>query len=367
MQPGPPPSIQVPRIDGRSVTAASLCVMALFFDGFGWLLAIAGIVMLRRAVFDRSAKLLLAAVAILPKILFIGVRSLNAPAGLSFPIEPRNLATSPALWAWSIFMAAFGIYLIFMPQQSAQGPDAPIEPPRRSILLVGFGLALIAGGAALLLGLTDGFHRIDGAGQGRWALRHAALGNVAVFSGSELGLIDVSERHQTRGGSSYDVGVALADGRSFSVSTKNSGALEELRRFATTANLPEGKVRILRSNGERWINGASGVTLKDCAGRYELADDKTRTRSTLEFWLDGDRLNGKETVTDPGGRHVRVLRNIKVNDRGDVEFQSAPYVEASQAEKAGTLRLSFRWSPDSETGRFVKNGFETGLQKYTKQ
>src|SRR5690349_13499048 len=105
--------MQPNRLDPRSLIAAGLCVGALFFDGLGWILAIAGIVLLRRAVFSGKAKCGLAAIAILPKILFVGVRSLNAPSGLSFPIEPRNLATSSSLWAWCILVAAFGVYLMF--------------------------------------------------------------------------------------------------------------------------------------------------------------------------------------------------------------------------------------------------------------
>ena len=190
---------------------------------------------------------LLAAIAIAPKILFVGVRSLNAPLGLSFPIEPRNLATSSSLWAWCILLAAFGVFLMFLPQRLPQAPDAPVQPrPRRSLLIAALGLVPIAVAVVMLLGLTEGFHRIDDAGQGRWALRHAARGNVAIFTGN--------------------LGVRWY-GRSFSVTTKSAAALEELRKFATTANLPKGKVRIVRRNGGRWTSGASGFTLKDCVGR----------------------------------------------------------------------------------------------------
>ncbi len=186
-------------------------------------------------------------------------------------------------------------------------------------------------------------------------------------AGSEVASIDARERYNSRAGRDYAVRVALADGRSFSVTTKSVAALEELRKFATTANLPAGKVRIVRRGAGSWTSGASGFTLKDCVGIYELVDESNRSRSTFEFWLEGERLTGKETVADPQGRHVRVLRNIKVSDAGDVEFEPATYVEASQKEKAGTVSFSFRWSPQGETGRFVRNGFEVGLQKYRKQ
>lgn len=367
MQSQVPLSIQAPRLDTRSLIAAGLCVMALFFDGFGWVLAIAGIVLLRRAAFSRTAKWLLGTVAIAPKILFVGVRSLNAPGGLSFPIEPRNLATSASLWAWSVFLVAFGLYLIFLARRSPQVANAPVEPrSARSLLVPALGLVAIAVAAVILLGITDGFHRIDDAGQGRWVLRHAARGNVAMFTASELNSIVATQRYSSRGPGNYAVSVALADGRTFSVTTTSASAVEELRKFATTANLPGGKVRIIRRRAAPWTNGASGFTLQDCVGTYEWTDESSRSRSTFEFWLDGDRLAGKETIADPQGRHVRVLRNIKVSDSGDMEFQPATYVEASQQDK-GTVSFSLRWSAQGETGKFEKDGLQVGLQSYRRQ
>ncbi|MBS1858130.1 MAG: hypothetical protein JST11_22355 [Acidobacteria bacterium] len=368
MQAQVPPSVQATRPDGRSLAAASLCVMAPFFDLLGWLLAIAGIVLLRRASFSRTAKLLLVTIALAPKILFIGVRALTSPQGLSFAIEPRNLATTSSLWVWCIGLMAFGVYLVRMPRLRAPNPNAPIEPgSRRSPLIPALGFLLMAVALVVLLGFMDGFHRIDEAGPGRWALRHAARGNVAEFDGSELASIDATENHSSRGGSSYTVRVALAGGRSYEVTTKSSDALGELRKFATTANLPKGKVRILRRRGSPWISGASGFSAEDCVGTYELVDARNRSRSTFEFWLAGGRLSGKETVADPQGRHVRTLRNIRLSDSGDFEFQPATFVEASQQGKGENLSLSFRWSSQPETGRFVRNGLQVGLQKYTKQ
>ncbi|HWR52442.1 MAG TPA: hypothetical protein VN428_15125 [Bryobacteraceae bacterium] len=366
MQSQLPPSGRAPRFEVRSLVAACLCVAALFFDVIGWVLAIGGIVLLRRAVFSRTVKWLLAAIAIAPKILFMGVQSLNAPAGLSFPIEPRNLATSSSVWAWSIVLAAFGVFLMVgWSRQSPQAPHDPVQPrPARSVLLA-LGLGAIAAAVVMLLGLTDGFHRIDDAGQGRWALRHAARGNVAIFTGSDLASIDAEETYGSRSGRRYSVRVALADGRSFSVTTKTAAAFDELRKFATTANLTRGKVHIVRRSGGPWASGASGFTLKDCVGTY-VSEESSRSRTTFEFWLDGERFAGKETVADPEGRHVRVLRNIKLSDSGDVEFQPATYVEASQQAK-GTVSFSFGWSPQGETGRFVRNGLEVGPQKYRKQ
>ena len=360
-------SVQTPRLDARSLIAAGLCVLALFFDVLGWILALAGIVLLRRATFSRTVKCLLAAIAFAPKVLFIGVRSLNAPGGLSFPIEPRNLATSSSLWAWSIFLAAFGVYLISLPRRLPQDPNAPVEPrPYRTYLFAGSGVVSIAIAVVLLLGLTEAFHRIDDAGQGQWALRHVARGNVAIFTGTELQTIDAVERYNSRSGRTYSVRIVLAGGRSFSITTPSAAALEELRKFAATADLRAGKMRIIRRNGSVWTNGASGFTLKDCVGIYELADESSLARSTFEFWLEGGRLVGKETVADSERRHVRVLRNIKISDSGDMDFQPSAYLEASQQDK-GTLSFSLRWSSQGETARLVKDELQVGTQHYRKQ
>jgi hypothetical protein len=361
------PPVSPARLDARSLTAASLCVLALFFDFFGWVLAIAGIVLLRRASFNRTVKWYLAAIAIGPKILFLGLRSLATPGGLSFPIEPRNLATSSSLWAWCIFLAAFGAYLFFQARRQPQARNAPSQPGSyRSVVIAGLGLAAIAAAVVLLLGVMDGFHWIREAGRGQWALRHAVRGNVATFTGSDVQSIDATERYSQRGGSSYSIRVALAGGRSFAVTTKSSVALDELRKFATTANLPDGRVRIVRRRGDLWTNGSSGFSLQDCVGTYEAADAGGATRSTYEFWFDGGRLAGKETLVETSGRHVRMLRNIKVSDTGEFEFQSSAYLEAAR-QAQGTVSLSFGFSSQGETGRFVKNGLEVGLQKYRKQ
>jgi hypothetical protein len=86
----PVPS-RVPSYDLRSLAAAALCVASLFFDAMGWLMALVGVVLLRRAAFSPRVKWMLAA---------------------------------------------------------------------------------ITAAAVLLLWLADGFHRIEDAGEGRWALRH---------------------------------------------------------------------------------------------------------------------------------------------------------------------------------------------------
>ncbi len=159
----------------RTLAAAALCVAALFFDAMGWLMAIAGVILLRRAAFSSRTKWTLAALALAPKILFLAVRSLGTPPGLSFTIEPMTLATSSSLWTWSVLLAAFGLFMIVRSRPAPPDPGAPPQPPsRQPLLLKSIGLAAVAAGALLLSGLTDGFHRIDDAGEGRWAIRHAA-------------------------------------------------------------------------------------------------------------------------------------------------------------------------------------------------
>lgn len=270
-----------------------------------------------------------------------------------------------------MLLAAFGVFLVFLPRRLPHTQEAPAQASsRRTLLTAGLGLAMAAVTVVMLLGLTDGFHRIDEAGHGRWALRHAARGNVATFSGKDLLWIDAAERRRPRSGRKYSVRVALTDGRSFSVTTGSAAALEELRKFATTANLPKGKVIISRGT-DRWINGATGFTLKDCVGVYGLAGESGPSRHTFEFWLDGERLAGKETVANAEGARTRVLRNVKVSDSGGVEFEPAAFTENSDK---GTVSISFGWSSDggtvvgrNEAGRFVGNGLEIGAQKYTKR
>lgn len=346
-------------------------MVALFSGGFGWFFAFAGIYMLRRSSFSSSARWVLGAVALGPKLLFMGIRAMNAPSGLSFPIEPTNLATSSTLWAWAGLAIGLGLFFLVEFRRESRRPEfPPNEPvrdqPRLGLVLPILGVACVVGGVALLLGLLDGFQRIDDAGHGRWALHHAVKGTVADFSGSELATIVAQER-QSRRDNPYEIMVELKDGRTFSLTTRAASALDELRKFATTANLPPGTLRIVPLRGGAWTNGSSGITLKDCVGVYELVDPNARPRSTLEFWIENERLAGKETITDSQRRRVRVLPNIKLNETGEMEFQPASYLEASQQKADNTTTISFSWSPQTETGKFIPGGFQTGVQKYRKQ
>ena len=345
--------------------AAGLCLMALFFNALGWLLAIIGIFLLRRAVFQPRVKWILASVALGPKILFLGVQSLSAPLGLSFTIEPRTLATSSALWSWSILMAGFGSFLLYVPLKSRRAPDTPLGPTSSGTpLLKVLGLVLIVLAIIMLLGLSDDFQRIQDAGNGRWALKHAVRGAVATFTRDELASIEAIAR-RTRGSASYSVRVGLKDGRTFSASTRSVAAFQDLRKFATTAGLRPGTVRIRRLHGGDWTNGASGFTLHDCIGTYEYVDERRGERSTVELWLENGRLAGKETVLDGQRRYVQTLRDIKISDTGEMEFQESPYA-ASESSKS-TVSFSLRWSAQGESGRFTKDGLEIGLKKYRKQ
>jgi hypothetical protein len=359
-----PPALK--KYDARSIIAAGLCLIALFADAMGWLLAIVGVFLLRRSVFPRKVKWILAAVALAPKILFLGVRLLSAPQGISFPMEPRTLATSSSLWAWSIALAAFGVYLLCLPRSAPAAPNAPALPAGLRTGLKVAGLVPIALAAAMLLGLRDDFQRIDDAGNGRWALKHAVRGAVATFTRDELASIEAVENRSSRSGSGYFVHVKLTDGRTFSAATTSAAAFQELRKFATTADLQPGKARIRPAYGSGWTNGTSGITLKDCIGSYEYVDERLGERSTFEFWVQSGRLGGRETALDGGRRYVHSLRNIVISDTGEAEFQKNTYAEVSEPSKS-TISLSLRWSPQGESGRFTKEGLEIGLKKYRKQ
>jgi len=219
----------------------------------------------------------------------------------------------------------------------------------------------------LLLGLQDGFQRIDEAGHGRWALHHAVKGNVAEFSGSDVAAILVEERHHSRSNNDYAVKFGLKDGQSYSVTVNTSFVIDELRKFATTANLTPGKLRIVPYRRAIWKSDSPGITLKACVGVYELSDPNARRHSTVEFWLENERLMGKETVDDAGQLHVRVLRNIKLDETGAVEFQPTSYLEASHQKEENKTRISLSWSPQDETGKFISDGFETAGQRYLKR
>ncbi len=367
MTPQTPAPSGVPRYDLRSLAAATLCVASLFFDAMGWLMAIGGIVLLRRASFPARAKWTLAALAMAPKILFLGVRAMSAPPGLSFTIEPTTLTTSSSLWTWSVLVAGFGVFLLIRARPEPSEPGAPPPPEtRRPLLLKALGVAAIAAAAVLLLGLTDGFHRIEDAGEGRWAIRHAARGTRATFQRAEVASIEASENSRSRGGSTYSVRVRLSDGRTFSVTTGSVSALQELRVFATTADLGPGAVRIVRSRGVAWTNGASGFTLKDYAGVFEHTDTGTGERTTIELRREGDRLAGTETVANGPTRHVRTLRNIRASDTGELAFEPTTLADVGKPSES-TMSFSLSWSPSGESARLTQEGLEVGVKKLARR
>jgi len=367
MAPDPPAPVTIPTYDVRSLAAAGLCIAALFFDTLGWPMAIVGVVLLRRAVFGARIKWMLAALALVPKIAFLAVRSLGAPAGLSFTIEPTTLATSSSLWAWSVLLAAFGVFVMLRAKPVPPAPGQPPPPPsRQPLLLKSVGFVAIAAGVLLLSGLTDGFHRIDDAGEGRWALKHAARGTVATFKAGEVASIEGREVPRTRGASRYAVRLALADGRSFSVSTPSVAALREVRAFATTANLGAGKVKVTRRGEGTWTNGATGFMLKDFAGAFEHADKDTGERTTMEFWIEGDRLAGKETVVDGKSTYVRALRNISVADTGEMRYDLATRAEAGKPSES-TMSFSLNWSSGGDSARLTNDGLQVGARKFARR
>jgi hypothetical protein len=342
-------------------------VASLFFDSTGWLLAIAGVVLLRRTVFQPRLKWILAGLALAPKILFTGVRLITAQAELAFVIEPRTLANSPALWSWSILLAAVGIVILTVPIEGSNRQEFPPAEPARSsspsplIRLVG--LVPLAVAALMLLGLTDDFQRIEDAGEGRWALKHALRGTVATFRSADVASVEgvaTSGRKSVQ----YSVTIKLTNGRTYSASTQSSDSFVDLRKFAVTADLRPGAVHLHPYFGSDWTNG-SGFTLKDCLGSYERSDARLGERSTIEFWVENGRLAGKETVVDQRSKHVQALRAIKISDTGEADFRESPYFAAQETGKS-TFSFSLSWSAQAETARFTKDGLEIGTRKYRK-
>jgi hypothetical protein len=263
-------------------------------------------------------------------------------------------------------MAGFGSFLIYVPLKMRPAPEAPDQPTSSGTpLLKLVGVVLIGLAVAMLLGLSDDFQRIQDAGSGRWALKHAVRGDVATFTRDELASIEAIDR-RTRGSASYSVRVKLKNGRTYSASTRSVEAFQDLRKFAATADLRPGTVRIRRRNAGDWTNGASGFTLNNCVGTYEHVDERGGERSTFEFWMQNGRLAGKETTVDGPGRHVQTLRDIKISDTGEMEFEEIPYAAAQEQSKS-TVSFSLRWSAQGETGRFTKDGLEIGLKKYRKK
>lgn len=361
-----PASAPARTYDTPSLVGGTLCVASLVFEWLGWLIAIAGIVLLPRSGMRTRTKWLLAALALLPRVLFVAAHYYSAPRGVSFDLEPRTLATSFSLWTWSSLLAGFGVLAMSQSRPSqAERFESPNPDSKRRPLLI-LGLVLVVAGAVILLEPFDGFQRIEDAGNGRWALKHAARGTRATFAREEVSLVEGTEHSTTRGAPTYAVRVTLADGRSYSVSARTGVAFTELRRFATTAGLRPGTVRITPRRGAAWTNGATGFTLKDFVGTYECADAGTRERRTIDLYLEGGRLAGKETVADGATSYVRALRSLKVSDTGGIEFD----VAARAAVRNGsdnTTAFSLQWGSTGEDARLTRDGLEVGTRKYRRR
>ena len=125
-------------------------------------------------------------------------------------------------------------------------------------------------------------------------------------------------------------------------------------------------MRIVRRRDGTWTNGASGFTLKDYVGAYEHADKNTGERTTIEFWMEGDRLAGKETVANGPNQYVRTLRNIRASDTGELAFEPTTRAEVGKPSES-TMSFSLSWSPTGESGRLTKDGLEVGVKKFARR
>jgi hypothetical protein len=352
--------------DKISLVAGTLCAASLVYESLGWLIAIAGVGLLFRAGMRTRTKCLLASLALLPRVLFVGIRLYFAPRGLSFDLEPRTLATSFSLWTWSSLLVAFGVLAI---SQSRATTTERFEPPqpdakRRPLLVVGIVCIVVA--AIILLQPFDGFQRIEDAGDGQWALKHAARGTRATFAGKDVSLVEGTEQHSTRGSSTYSVRVTLTDGRSFSVSAKSRAAFQSLREFVATAGLAPGRGRIVPYRAATWTNTIPAFTRNDFAGTYDYADKDRRERRTLELTVEGDRLVGKETVTDAAATSVRDLRNLKIDDTGRMTFDLATHAQARSGSD-NTWSFSLRWSSEGNDAHLANDGIQVGPIKYRRR
>ena len=357
----------VSKYDARSVAAAGFCLASTFFDTLGWLLSVIGIVLVRRSVFNNKVRWTLVTVAWLPKVLFVAARLLRAPKSLSFSIEDSTLATSSSLWGKCALLVGFGLLALLQKPLAATGaPTLVAAPVKNSILLKCLGLAAVALGAGMLLGVLDGFHRIDRVGKGRWALTHAARGTLATFTPKELLSIDATEIYARRGPNSSLVVVTLKSGRKYSDTTKAFGAFQELRDFATTADLAPGTVRIHPYRGRPWVNGTSGFALRDFIGKYEHTEATTGERSTLEFVLQSDCLEGMKT-SDVGLKATeQKVSNVRLSDTGKAEFDLGTTIDVGAPTKT-TRSYSLRWSANRETAQLTNFGLEMGPMRYTKR
>lgn len=361
--PTPQPS---PKTKPDVVFAAggTLCVAALFFEWMGWIMAIVGIVLLMRASSGRAAtKMLLASVALLPRVGFVAARVIRAPAGLSFTFEPWTFATAWSVWTVASLLIGFGALAIVQHRRPQPAPSATPPLSQRRLPTILLGLAFVIAGLVVLSGILDGFHRIDDVGAGRWAIQHAARGTVATFAAADIASIEGTESRSSRGASALTVRLTLTDGRTFTVRKQSTSIFTALRKFATTAGIPAGRVRITPYRGPTWTNGASGFALADLLGVFRCDDAKGDGRRTLEFRLDAGRLAGTETVEEAGSRYARDLRNVTLDDTGVIEFDMSTRRDIQQGP-GNTTALSFRWSSDGDRARLTRTGIELDGRTY---
>jgi hypothetical protein len=305
-------------------------------------------------------------------VLFFSARWFRAPRGLSFAIEDSTLLSSSRLWGYCSLIIGFGFLALLqslpLPAASAVDPESTANQrdTRSSLPLKLLGLVAIALGIGMLLGVLDGFHRIDDAGNGRWSLAHAARGTLVTFSRADLVSIDATETNAKRGPNSRHIVVTLTGGRSYSESTRSMNAFQELRDFATTADLTPGTVHIRPYRGKAWTNGACGYALKDFVGRFEHASAAEGERSTLEFLAQNNRLEGKETSYLGAKAIERSMRNLKLSDTGKAEFELGNMVKVGAASNEA-WSLSLRWSTSRQSVQLTNAGLEMGTTTYARR
>ncbi len=95
-------------------------------------------------------------------------------------------------------------------------------------------------------------------------------------------------------------------------------------------------------------------------------DTKSGERTTIEFWLEGDRLAGKETVVN-GQNQVRPDdAQIKASETGEMAFDLAMRAEVGKPSES-TMSFSYSSAASGETGRLTKDGLQVGAKTFTRR
>ena len=349
-----------------------LCVLSLFFDFLGYVLALAGLFLLwKHGKLKLPTRLGVTAVVLLPKVA-IFLLGWNRITENLFELEPQTFATSSSIWAWSLLVCGVGVGCLMLAGAIRRGnmsalrlgkasfsPALSKNPGRKGAAVVGvglIGLVFVAVSALMFLGLEDDFQAVEPDERGRWRLTHQVRGMVASFLPAEVKSFTGERDSGTDADLSlYWIRVSLNDGRSWSMNTRAMDAEEMLKKLAATMELPPGTMRLRMTPGREWVNSGRKVRPEDWAGTYRSTAGQGPSRdSVLEFRVVEGRLVGKETLRLGDRETSRELRNIQVTPSGEIEFETETLAGASkQAESR--YRFSLNYAPRRRAA--LRDGF----------